>query len=452
MQRAAMSRIFIDEAGSGTVMGLLWFILLVGICGLAVDITDGLRNRTMLQATADTSALAAAIDLPDQAAVKATGVAYSAANMGTDINGWVVLPNDVVAGAWDEDARAFTPASQVPLGTPLNAVYVMAQRTNTNSNPLPVNFLRIIGLDRWNVRAQAVAEKFHPPCLNDGLIARHEVHISSNNSFVNYICVHGQKGVKIQSNNYFDETVRVSMYDLDTLQLPSSGLDSNTGLDNALTEGSLDPRDVNHVDAIMASLIDPTSAKFADYVPDFITFIPDSNGNIVVNTVDEKFDLSTANPGEIYHVDCKPNKNATIPNNSHVDNVIIIAECELHIGSDATVTNSVLGSRSGGNGSTDKANVAAAAKVQLGLPDNCAPLGGVMILSNATIHTASSTKIDGVQMIAAGDIELGAADMGINGISAQSGQDITLTSNNEFGLCSGNVNPVLVTWYYRLVL
>jgi len=116
------------------------------------------------------------------------------------------------------------------------------------------------------------------------------------------------------------------------------------------------------------------------------------------------------------------------------------------------VTNSVLGSRSGGNGKIDKANVAAAAKVQLGLPDNCAPLGGVMILSNASIHTASSTKIDGVQMIAAGDIDLGADDMGINGISAQSGQDITLTSNNEFGLCSGNVNPVLVTWYYRLVL
>ena len=51
-----------DEHGGGTIMGLLWFMLLVGITGLAVDVTDGFRNRTMLQATADASALAAVID------------------------------------------------------------------------------------------------------------------------------------------------------------------------------------------------------------------------------------------------------------------------------------------------------------------------------------------------------------------------------------------------------
>ena len=48
------SRIFLsDEQGVGTVMGLLWFMLLVGITGMAVDATNGFRNRTMLQATAD---------------------------------------------------------------------------------------------------------------------------------------------------------------------------------------------------------------------------------------------------------------------------------------------------------------------------------------------------------------------------------------------------------------
>ena len=60
-----------DEHGAGTIMGLLWFILLVGITGLAVDVTDGFRSRTMLQATADASALAAVIDLPDEAAAGA---------------------------------------------------------------------------------------------------------------------------------------------------------------------------------------------------------------------------------------------------------------------------------------------------------------------------------------------------------------------------------------------
>ncbi len=64
-----------DELGGGTIMGLLWFILLVGITGLAVDVTDGFRSQTMLQATADASALAATIDLPDEAAAVATAVA-----------------------------------------------------------------------------------------------------------------------------------------------------------------------------------------------------------------------------------------------------------------------------------------------------------------------------------------------------------------------------------------
>ncbi len=32
-----------DELGGGTVMGLLWFILLVGITGVAVDILNHYR-------------------------------------------------------------------------------------------------------------------------------------------------------------------------------------------------------------------------------------------------------------------------------------------------------------------------------------------------------------------------------------------------------------------------
>ncbi len=69
-----------DELGGGTVMGLLWLILLVGITGVAVDIVNGSRTRVMLQATADAdaAALGDAIDLPAPAAVVASAVANSA--------------------------------------------------------------------------------------------------------------------------------------------------------------------------------------------------------------------------------------------------------------------------------------------------------------------------------------------------------------------------------------
>jgi hypothetical protein len=68
------------------------------------------------------------------------------------------------------------------------------------------------------------------------------------------------------------------------------------------------------------------------------------------------------------------------------------------------------------------------------------------------VKIASSAAIDGVQIVAANDIELGARDMGINGISAQAGGTITLTSNNQFGLCSGGAPNLFTVDYYRLVL
>ncbi len=81
-----------DELGGGTVMGLLWVALLVGITGLAVDNINGLPIRTMLQATADAdaAALGGAIDLPAAAAAVTSAVAYSAGNMPAALYGSVL--------------------------------------------------------------------------------------------------------------------------------------------------------------------------------------------------------------------------------------------------------------------------------------------------------------------------------------------------------------------------
>jgi Flp pilus assembly protein TadG len=79
-----------DELGGGTVMSLLSFILLVGIIGLAVDTINGLRNRTMLQATvdADAASLGGAIDLPSAAVTSVA--AYSAGIMPAALYGSVL--------------------------------------------------------------------------------------------------------------------------------------------------------------------------------------------------------------------------------------------------------------------------------------------------------------------------------------------------------------------------
>ena len=444
MRSASVFRFVSDQSGGGTIMGLFWFMLMVGITGMAVDSTNGFRARTMLQATADATALAAAIDLPNTANVMATAVTYADSNMGAEVNGTVLDTADVKIGLWDASTLTLDTGSGVP-----DSVMVTVRQTEANSNPVPVNFLRIIGLMNWNVQARAVAQRFTPECLKDGLIARGIVDISSNNDFVNEICIHGQQGVEMQNHNFYEWGVTVSMPNPgEQLTIPTGGMTSNPGLPEALRENILDPRMVNHIDEIMAQMLDRTSPIIPTYI----------NTALPVLVIDEKFNLATAQPGRIYHVVCAPNKNVSIPANSTVTRIVVIADCEIKINAGATVTSAVLGSRSGGNpgqgqgGGISNANIGVAANVQLGAPDNCAEGGGVQLYSNATIHTAASTAIDGVQMVARGDIELGARDSGINGISAQAGGNIDLTSNNAFGLCSGGAPNLFTVPYYRLVL
>jgi hypothetical protein len=322
------------------------------------------------------------------------------------------------------------------------------RRSAANANALPVNFLRIIGLQTWNVISQAVAQRFIPDCLRDGLIAREMVDMSSNNGFVNRICIHGEQGVNIQSNNYFETGVNVSMPSLAMLEIPASGMDSNIGLPKALRENRLDPRMVNHIDDIIQGVLD----KDPKVTPWYIDLTKD------VIVTDNRFNFAAAIPHRIYHVQCQPMRNLVLPAGILIDKIVLIADCQITIGANSTVYDTFIASRSGptpgGNDNMNigDANITTSGAVQLGKPDNCAENGGVQLFSNATIHTSAQTKIDGVQMVAAGDIFLGALSMGINGISAQSGGNIKMTSENMFGLCSGSAPNLFTVDYYRLVL
>ncbi len=444
-----------DEHGAGTIMGLLWFMLLVGITGMAVDITDGFRSQTMLQATADASALAAAIDLPDEAVAVATAVAYSATNMATDDYGSVLIAADVDVGTWDASTHIFTDGAALP-----DAVRVRTRRSIDNQNPVPVNFLRIIGLMNWNVTTYAIAQRFIPACLlNDGLVARGIVDISSNNMFVDAICIHGQEGVNMQNHNEFELGVKVSMPDMyNDLVMPHSGMDSNPGLEDALGEQSLDPRMVNHVDEIMADMM-----TMQDYVmPDYI----DPDLGVVVEN--HNFNFSNLVAGQVYHIECAPNQRVSIPNNTILDQVAIVSDCRIGVGSNVQMSDVVLASLSGGNNGAssevggnphsghgaagvESANISFAANSVLGADDNCAPGGGVQIFTNASVSFSSGTTYNGVQIVAAGDVNLGARIQGINGINVQAGHDITMTSNNAAGLCTGGAPQLLTVNYYRLV-
>ena len=65
MGRKSLHEFLQDDSGAMTIWALFWFILFVGLLGLAVDTTNGFRVQTMMQATADAAAHGAALDLPD---------------------------------------------------------------------------------------------------------------------------------------------------------------------------------------------------------------------------------------------------------------------------------------------------------------------------------------------------------------------------------------------------
>lgn len=450
-------KLMLDERGGATAFALLWFILLVGICGLSVDITDGFRAQTMLQATADSAALAGAIDLPDEATAIDTAVAYSEQNLGPDYYGQVLPTANVEVGLWDTDAHIFDSTSLVP-----DSVRVTVQRTVENDNPVPSNFLRIMGLQSWDVTVYAIAQRFIPDCLTDGLLARGVVDLASNNSFGGDMCIHGQQGVSMQNRNDFASGVRVTMPNpSNDLNIPNVGMTSNPGLPQALGEDILDPRMVNHIDEIIADLL----TMEAYVTPSYISTA------LALERRDEHWDFADATAGHVYYIECAANMNANIPNNAVLDSVVIVSDCNLNIGSGSLMTDVVLASRSGGNpgvgsgtngnsgsngnghggSGVENANVSFASNVTLGLDDGCVPGGGVQIFSNASVHFSSSMELNGVQVVAAGDVDLGARDQGINGINIQAGGDITLTANNVFGLCSGGAPTLFTVDYYRLV-
>ena len=462
-------------------MGLFWFIVLVGMCGLAVDITDGFRAQTMLQATADSAALAGVIDLPDEAAAVATAVAYSQSNMAQDDHGTVLRASDVDIGTWDAKNHIFAMGGPLP-----DAVRVRARRSIENENPVQVTFLRIIGLFNWNVTTYAIAQRCLPDCLTDGLVAGGIVDMSSNNDFVGDICVHGQQGIHAQNGNTFGPDVRVTMPDIARdLTTPGDRLDGNDGLQDALAEESMSPRMTNHMDNIITDLLDQKPYVTPSYI--------DRTKSVI--EVNENFDFKNLEEGRVYHVACDANKNVGIPNNTRLDRVAIVAGCQIGVGSGVYMTDVVIASYAGGNpggnpdattsstgsqtakgnqgkgGGTDKggsadgnngqsghggagtenANISFSANARLGLPDDCAPGGGVQVFSNASIHFSSSTTFNGVQVVAKGDVDLGAQDYGFNGINIQAGQDITLSSGNVIGGCKGGAPALFTVNYYRLV-
>jgi len=432
-----------DEDGGYMVWSLLWFLVYCGIGGLAVDVTDAYRNQALLQSTADAAALAGAMSLPDASSASTEALLFSADNMSPGINGDVLKGSDISVGTWDTAARTFTPGGIAP-----NAVRVVTQRSDANTNPVDMTVLGVISLfgmaPRWNIATEAIAIRYVPACANEGFIARNKVDISSGNDLLNRICLHGQTaGVDVQNHDYFEPGVTVSMPDLDMLPDRASIFAQNPGLADALSEGDLWPKDVDLLNQYVSQLQSLNTGFNPSWA---FMYRPNGTGGYIMPTkVTGKSLPAILEPYTVYDIDC--NGQQKLPTNVLVEKVVIVATCRLQASADVSAGNVVIASTYSGGG----AAIDMAAKSNLGLADNCAPGGGVELYTPGNVHVSAQGIWNGLRVVAGNDVKFTANNSDIRGISVQAGHEFDFTSNNQFGFCVGN-NPGPRAWHYRLVL
>lgn len=450
-----------DEQGSYTIWGLVWFMLYVGIGGLAVDITDAYRNQSLLQATADSSALAAimSVGVSDEDPT-AEANQYAAINMAEGHNGDVLADTDITVGTWNFAGEFFTAG-----GTDPNAVYVVTRRADQNANPVATNFLRIIGLGRWNVVAEAVAVKGVDACLNNGMIAGRELDIKTHTRFWRNICLIGNQGMLHRDNgNLFESGVYAGV----GCEGGCVGPNENVAFRN---EEFMDAFDLD----IGGNYSDPTRPENAYIVGDYM--------NAVLNMANyANFDAFTAaynavgvdysgykyltDPGTgkvkyenvstlpakvttdagkftVYKVNCSGNLD--LPNGTY-RNLAIIASCRLKLGGEYNMSNVLLASTHSGGGQA----VHASGKTDLGAP-NCGE-GGVEIYAMGDINIASSGNITNTRILSAGNVHMAANGQGPIGIHIEAAGDIFAASGSsggsDFGLCpNSSMNGAHVLTY-----
>jgi Flp pilus assembly protein TadG len=462
MANKSLAKFLRDESGSYTLWSLVWFMLFVAFGGLAVDVTDAYRNQTQLQVTADAAALAAIMSVEK---VGEDPVAqanfYSLANMNSGANGYVLSDDDLAFGTWEFATRTFTPgAVPVPGGTAVNAVHVITQRSVDNSNPVAMNFLRILalfGLDPiWNVNAEAIAIGAVSLCHNNGLIAGGELTQTSQNSYFNNICLHGVEGMALRNDNYFQSGVSTSTTCADCVGPGDPSV--NTGWDEAWAIGGenepLYPLNAyavdEYVDVLKAlpdttsfsNMIDTYGLRFAGWG---YLFHADGSPPARVNAGNNGLP-ATLDPHTVYIVNC--NGNLSLPS-TPMRNVAIVSSCRVQVPASQTIDARDVAIIADFDAPSDGIHFAGNGKFG---QSSCNNGSLELYTTGSSIKFAAAGDVSNVRLISAWDIEWSAQANGAVGIHAEAVNDIKLTTQANFGLCANGIVNGPNQYTYRLVL
>ncbi len=460
-----------EEDGVTATIIALTLPVLLGFAAVAIDMSYANSIRTELQVTASSAALAGVqqiVDANGDAVAdnddwREGAVEFAYRNMALSKHGNIVEStcgtydpaggtvngssecSDIKVGDWDPDTRTFTAWDDG--ATELDAVRVLAHRSQDNGNPLGLFLAPAVGLAEQEINVSAIAWADDNPldCYQRGIIANQWVDMDSTNTFIEAMCVYGEEGVKIQSNNCFqgpnegcgegynDPGVQVMTPD-------PSGWDEgggpNPGFDDAKQYGDQDPKlaegVANFIDAVEAGF---PFASWNEPGYDYEEFADPNIGN----TPEYTMPSDALAPGTIYDIA----GTADIPKGDWQD-VAIIADT-IKLPSDASLTNAILMAETEIVIDGDVNNAILASRDLMKLGSNitvggnaCDPAGiSVAIYSLGKFTIQSNTQVRNTHLITGYDIE--EFDLQSNntyeGVTIQAMGNINLGSNNSFAGC-----------------
>lgn len=423
-----------EETGSLTIHGLFTFMAMATVSAISLDVSNLMSSQTQLQVAADAAGHAALYyrDMHTPEEAKAAAIIQISASMPSEKYGEILAPEDIIFGNWDYDTETFAadPASR-------SAVQVTTARVASRSNSVASFLFKIVGYDTFDVVTSAVFTTFRPTCFREGFVADGIVDIQSNNAYANGFCVHSNTYVSMNTNNTFEAGTVISMPDMDNIDLPRSGYETNEGLQAALRSGVYRLRILNRIDYLIDGLEDGNP----DLIPDYIT------STAHVTLTDGQLDETDFIPGRIHVHACTNKPKITLSPSVPLSNIILIANCEVKFGASTILEDVIIATRD-----TSSLSINSPASLQVGRDDGCMTGGGTQIITKGSMNFAADLKIFGGQLLALQDIEFSANASGIEGASMVAGGTISGTSNMSMAFCGAGMESNFEAEYFRLAL
>ncbi len=434
VKRADIRNFCADQDGGITVLSLMLMLPILMLAGYAIDTGNVMAARTQLQIAADAAAHAALLEreLHSEDDARALALDVAELNMPAERYGYVIAPENIEFGVFDHDAMQFTPDEDLN-----SAVRVIARRNAENGNGVRTFLLKLVGLEEWTLNVQSVFVTYTPTCLREGFVAQQKVDLQSNNVYTAGFCIHSNSYVSLNSNNYFEPGTVVSMSNLDDLDLPNSGYKTNAGLSEALREGSWNIRIIERIEDIIGGL----KTLDDNYRPDYIT----STAPIALK--DRNIYQDDLTPGRLHTYSCNGGAALTIKNGTVVTDVVLISDCKTKFESGVVLQNSVIATTN-----TSAQSMTASSGLVIGKDDNCAPGGGVQLVTMGSISFPSGIQVYGSQLLSMEDIDFSANADGIQGAAFVAGGEISGTSNMSMGFCSTGMEDNFQADYFTLAL